>query len=209
MIPHNTKGQFIVVEGLDGSGKTTQAHLISEELQKQGTAVVLTKEPTATSSVAQKIADALAKKIKKEPKELQQLFTQDRKEHVEKTILPNLREGKTVISDRYAFSTFAYGGLSTDIEWLKEINNDFPLPDLTLFIDVEPKECLQRIGGRGKDIELFEEEKKLEQIRTNYLEVLKSSAIRQPAEATNFKLIDGSGTIEETHKQVMQHLSGM
>ncbi|MEK7479135.1 MAG: dTMP kinase, partial [Patescibacteria group bacterium] len=187
---------FIVVEGLDGSGKTTQGTLIAEELQKKGYEVVITKEPTATSAVAQKIADALAKKIKVEPKELQELFTKDRETHVNELVLPALKKGKIVVSDRYAFSTFAYGSLHHDEAWLKQLNGRFPLPDLTLFIDVTPDECLQRIGHRGEPQELFEEKKKLESIRNAYLKVAKEFSL-------HFKVIDGSGSIEETHAKSM------
>ncbi|MDP3724846.1 MAG: dTMP kinase [Nanoarchaeota archaeon] len=190
------RSYFLVVEGLDGSGKTTQGTLIGDELRNKGREVVMTKEPTATSAIAQKLADALAKKIKVEPRELQELFTRDRKDHVERLIMPILEKGLVVISDRYAFSTLAYGSLHHDEKWLKELNAHFPLPDLTLFFDVEPNECLQRIGHRGKPQELFEEKKKLEKIRNAYLKISKEFPL-------HFKVIDGNGTIEETHAKAM------
>lgn len=190
---------FLVVEGLDGSGKSTQSELITEKLRTKGREVVTTSEPTGYSSVAQEIADALKKKIKVDPLKLQELFAKDRKEHMERTILPALEGGKIIISDRYAFSSFAYGAIECDIEQLIEINKHYPMPDLAFFIDVDIDECLERIGKRGKPQELFEEKKKMKKIRDTYAGL----TVRFP----RFKIIDGNGAIQETHAKCMSEVN--
>jgi dTMP kinase len=109
MIKNPYPGKFIVFEGLDGSGQSTQANLLKSFLTEKGLAVVLTKEPTKVSSVSQKIREVLDEKRKITPKELQELFVQDRREHLADLVIPALKENKIVISDRYFFSTFAFG----------------------------------------------------------------------------------------------------
>jgi len=159
------KGKFIVFEGLDGSGQSTQAKLLSDFLIKNGLQVILTKEPTKDSKVAVKIKEILGKKIKIKPKKLQELFVEDRKEHLEKIIIPALKSGKIVVCDRYFFSTFAYGkSEGLDLEWLIKMNNEFLLPDITFILKVSPRVCVQRIEERGEGKQFFEIEDKLEKV---------------------------------------------
>ena len=190
---------FIVVEGLAGSGKTPQAKLIADALKEKGKQTILTIEPTKTSKVSKRIAEALAKKYKIKLEELQKLFSEDRKEHVEKLIIPAIKKGRVVVSDRYAFTTFSYGSLGSNLEELYELNKKFPLPDLTIFVDVAPKECLKRIGGRGKSRELFEGIEELKANRSGYKKIFKKFP--------NVQIIDGSGTIQETHKKIMREVN--
>ena len=188
-------GKFIVIEGLDGSGQTTQANLLRDFLLKTGQGTILTKEPTRDSEAGQKIREILDKKTGVELLQLQKLFAQDRKEHLEKLIMPALKEGKTVISDRYFFSSFAYGSASgADLDWLIEINNTFLIPDLTIILKVNPAICLQRIEKRGVEKTLFEEEEKLKKVWKVY-ETL-------PNRFENVNIIDGERTIEEVFEEV-------
>src|SRR3989344_9405398 len=146
MIKNNYPGKFIVVEGLDGSGKSAQVDLVIDFLNEQGKEVIVTKEPTTESEAGRKIKQALKKEIYIEPLELQKLYVQDRKEHLEKKVIPALKEGKYVVSSRYAFSTFAYGhsdGLEVNL--LVELNKEFLLPDLIIIVDVDPESCMERI----------------------------------------------------------------
>ncbi|MDD5047666.1 MAG: dTMP kinase, partial [Methanoregulaceae archaeon] len=106
------KGKFIVFEGLDGSGQSTQVKLLADFLKNKNIKVLATKEPTLDSAAGRLIRKALDKKTKILPKKFQELYAQDRKEHLNKVIIPNLEKGKTVISDRYFFSSFAYGSLA-------------------------------------------------------------------------------------------------
>jgi dTMP kinase len=188
-------GKFIVFEGLDGSGQTTQANLLKDFLINEGRKVFLTKEPTRTSEAGEKIKDVLDKKIQMEPKDLQELFTQDRREHLEKEIIPALKKGVAVICDRYFFSTFAFGASTgLDLEWLIEINNDFLIPDITFLLKVSPEICIQRIEKRGEGAKFFEKKEKLSRVWETY-GVL-------PGRLENIYLIDGEKTEEGVFEEV-------
>jgi len=197
MKENNYPGKFIVFEGLDGSGQSTQASLLKDFLIKEKIDVVLTKEPTLTSSAGQKIKEILDEKSTISPEQLQLLFTEDRREHLEKVIIPALKMGQYVISDRYFFSTFAYGTAEgLDLEWLIKINNDFLLPDLTFLLKVRPEICLERIQKRGLVIKLFEKKEKLSRVWQVY-EIL-------PQHFQNIYLVDGEKSIEEVFREIKE-----
>jgi len=131
---------FIAMEGLDGSGESTQADLLKKYFEDRKIKVLLTKEPYIKTKFGKTIRKVLEKKIKIGLRELQDLFTKNREEHLKKLILPSLKKGITVISDRYYFSTFAFGGASgVDIEYLISKNKKFLHPDITFILDVNPK----------------------------------------------------------------------
>jgi len=162
-------GLFIVFEGQDGSGLSTQAELLKRFLVKRGHEVLLTKEQTV-GFIGGIIKSVLRKEILTSPLALQMLFTADRAHHLYSEIEPALKEDKMVISDRYIFSTLAFGALDIDMKFLKTINSKFRVPDITFIIDVPPEVCLRRIGkSRLNHYELFEEKEKLEKIRATYL----------------------------------------
>lgn len=190
-------GKFIVFEGLDGSGKTTQAKKLGLFFKERKYKYLLTKEPTKDNDFGKKIDRVLRCKIKVSPLELQKLFTKDREWHLKNVIEPALKEGKFVICDRYFFSTFAFGGLDVDMEKLIELNKKFILPDLTFYIDVSPKECMRRILKRGKKSKttLFEKEKKLEKVYKNYKLLKKRFSI---------KFVNGERSREEIAKEIQK-----
>ena len=195
MEKNNFSGKFIVFEGLDGSGQSTQASLLKDFLLEKGYEVVLTKEPSLESESGRKIRKVLSKEIKISSKELQKLFAEDRKAHLENTIIPALKQGKAVISDRYFFSTFAYGASDgLDLEWLIEINDQFLFPDLTFLLKVGPKVCIDRIIKRGEGIDLFEKEEKLASVWETY-KIL-------PNRFENVYIVDGERSIEEVFKEI-------
>jgi len=188
-------GKFIVIEGLDGSGQTTQATLLKSFLEGNGYKVVLTKEPTMESEAGKKIRAILDEKEKIEPDKLQELFTQDRKDHLENVVIPALKEGRIVISDRYCFSTFAFGasdGLS--LEQLISLNEQFLLPDVTIILKVSPSVCIERIEKRGEHKTLFEKEKKLARVWQTYAVL--------PERFPNLYIIDGERTREEVFDEI-------
>jgi len=195
MIQNNNQGKFIVFEGLDGSGQSTQAELLRKFLIELGFEVVLTKEPTKDSQASREIRETLDKKIKISPQKLQELFTQDRREHLANLIIPALKAGKMVISDRYFFSTFAYGVFSgLELDWLMKINDEFLVPDLTFILKVKPETCVSRIEKRGISKTLFEETQKLSGVWKTYAIL--------PDHIKNAYIIDGEKTIEEVFAQV-------
>lgn len=165
------RGKFIVFEGLDGSGQTTQAKLLARYLRGRGKKVLLTKEPTDIG-VGRFIRAVLQKKIQMEPLALQLIFCADRAQHLANVIEPALQVGKWVVCDRYALSTLAYGSLGAPLDVLKAANKDFRRPDLTILLDVPAEVAVTRIRkGRGGKIELFEQAAMLKKVRRNYLKL--------------------------------------
>lgn len=188
------RGLFVAFEGMDGSGNTTQSKLLAEFLKSEGRSVVLTKEPTE-GYVGKRIRAVLQKRATAAPLELQQMFVADRREHMATVVDPALKFGKVVVTDRYMFSTLAFGGIDVPLEKLRAMNAEFRVPDITFIIDVQPDVALDRVEGRlaqaGKrkeDAELFEELGKLKRVRENYLRVAKLYP--------NVHVIDGGRPIE-------------
>ncbi|MEK7542508.1 MAG: dTMP kinase [Patescibacteria group bacterium] len=190
-------GKFIVFEGLDASGQTTQANLLTGTLKENHKEVILTKEPTGESEAGKHIRNVLDKKELLGPEELQRLFAKDRKEHLEKTIIPALQKGIWVVCDRYAFSSFAFGtAAGCNLEDLIELNNEFLLPDITFLLNVSPAVCMERIGKRGEPVTLFEEEQKLQRVWRVY-ETL-------PSKFQNMHVVDGEQPIEKVANNIWQ-----
>lgn len=188
-------GKFIVIEGLDGSGKSSQVELLTRFLEDQGKTVVLRSEPTKDSEAGLMIRRILKGEVQADAMERQRLFVQDRKEHLEKVIIPALCRGEYVVCSRYLFSTLAYGysdGL--DIEVLKKMNTDFLIPDITLLIDVSPDECIRRIEARGEAKELFEKKEKLVKVNEVYQQL--------PRMFPSVVVINGEQSLEATFEQI-------
>jgi len=199
MINNFYKGKFIVFEGLDGSGRSTQVKKIGEFLVNKGFNIVLTKEPTQDSEAGRKIKKILIEKIETEPLELQKLYAQDRKEHLEKKVIPALKEGKLVISDRYFFSTFAYGSAhGANLEELIKLNSGFLYPDLIFLFKVSARICLERIEKRGGPKELFEKQEMLEKVSRAYEGLL--------LRFQNFQTVDAEKSEEEVLEQIKKIL---
>lgn len=164
---HNYPGFFIDIEGLDGAGASTQVKSATQALRQKGIKVRSTKEPTK-GTIGRLIRQALQGKIILPPASLQLLFAADRGEHLEREIIPRLQKGELVITDRFFWSTIAFGSIDLDKEWLINLNRDFILPDLSIFIEVSPAVCLERIRKARGTTELFEEEEKLENVWDTY-----------------------------------------
>lgn len=158
------KGKFIVIEGLDGSGASTQVGMLSEYLSSKGYKVLITKEPT-NNLIGGLIRGQLTHEWKSNPECLQLLFAADRSHHIEKEIIPALEKGFIVISDRYMYSSLAFGSIDCDIEWLKSINSKFLKPDVSIILNVPPEVSVDRIGRSRAGFELFEDRAKLEKVR--------------------------------------------
>ncbi len=192
---------FIAFEGLDGSGSSTQSRLLSEKLEANGHAVLLTKEPTGDTPIGKMIREVLQHKWECSPDGLQLLFSADRAEHLKNEIEPALKNDQIVITDRYFFSTIAYGALAVnDVEWLKCLSKHFRVPDVTFLFKLDPKTCIERIQGRGSDFELFEHDEKLTEIWKTYEKIAE--------EYPNFHIIDAGKSIEEISEEIWSIVSG-
>jgi len=163
------QGLFIVIEGIDGTGKSTQAKRLGEWFESQGREVVLSYEPTR-GQWGQKLRDSMTGGRLLPDEELQ-LFIKDRKEHVDTLIQPALDAGKVVILDRYYFSTMAYqGARGFDPRSIRELNESFaPVPDLLLILDLDVDTAHQRIGNRGDSTNEFEQRDTLAKCREIFL----------------------------------------
>ena len=171
------KGRFIVFEGIDGSGKTTQAEMLAAFLRKEGFKVVLTAEPTDLPS-GKELRAALSGKQKKSECEMAALFVLDRIVHNndEKNGLRTLVEdGAYVICDRYYYSTLAYQGMSTDYAWVRSMNLSCPdimKPDLCIYLDLTPAQSLERIRRGRESTEIYETEEILTRVRNTFMTVI-------------------------------------
>lgn len=160
------KGVLIVIEGIDGAGKTTQAKILLDKLLDEGIDAVYFREPS-DSRWGRKIKEKAAKPDSLSPEEELDLFQKDRRENVEKNLKPAIEEKRVVILDRYYFSTMAYqGAQGIDPGWIQETNEKFAvIPDLVFILDVEPRTGLKRIKDRKRKDELFEQEERLIKVR--------------------------------------------
>lgn len=169
-----SRGKFIVLEGIDGCGKSTIALRLAARLRSaSSTRVLITKEPTCTSAAGKKIHAILRhREPAPTPAELQKLYIADRKAHIANVIRPALAAGKTVICQRYAMSTYAYGmafGVSR-----RQLAHRFLKPDLTILLDLSAAEAMRRIAGRGRSKEYFEKQEELEKVRKEYLKLARN-----------------------------------
>lgn len=156
------RGLFLVLEGLDGAGTTTQASRLREWLGSRGRKVHLTAEPSR-GPVGTEIRHVLSGRLRGsggtefDPRALALLFAADRLDHWECEIRPRLEEGLDVVSDRYVLSSLAYQAVSTgDAAWVAQINAKAPAPDLTLFLRVRPGVALRRRYAATAEREIFE-----------------------------------------------------
>jgi len=188
---------FVAFEGIDGAGLTTHARLTERFLESKGLKVVLTKEPT-DGLVGGLIRACLRGEWKADPMTLQLLFAADRSHHVNTVILPALKSGRAVVTDRYLFSSLAYGSLDLDYEWLKLVNSRFPLPHVTFVLDIEPEVAIRRIREDRFAIELFEELEKLERVRAAYSRIAK--------EFENVHVVKTDDEVDEVQKKIEEVL---
>ena len=189
------RGFFIVFEGLDGSGKSTQAFLLKEFLCQEGYDAILLREPTE-GAWGKKIRDLLSNGRKGiSPKEELNLFIEDRKENIKKNILPAMKENKIVVQDRYYFSSIAYqGAIGLKPQEIRAMNEAFALkPDLVFYLEIKPALGLKRIeANRQGKRESFEKEPYLIKVKKIF------DSFRDPF----IKKINGSLPLDSIQKNI-------
>jgi dTMP kinase len=168
------KGSFIALEGIDGSGKSTQAKKISEYLIGKGHKVYTTFEPT-DSPIGKMIRDIFSHKMEGDQKVIAALFAADRLDHLlnsKNGILKKIKEGFTVITDRYYLSSYAYHSVhDIDLEWIIQANAmsaDILRPDVNIYIDISPELSLQRLKAGRTHIEMYETLENLTKVHQQY-----------------------------------------
>jgi len=162
-------GLFIVIEGIDGTGKSTQARRLATWFEAQGREVVVSREPT-DGPWGRRLRESAASGRLSAAEELD-YFLKDRRQHVEELISPSLAAGKVVILDRYYFSTMAYQGCrGFEPAEIRRLNEVFaPQPDLLLILDLDVDTALERIGARGDTANEFERRDALQRCREIFL----------------------------------------
>lgn len=173
----NPQSLFVVFEGTDGSGTTTQGDLLAEALRHAGRNVVRTAQPS-DGEIGRLLRQTLRdhrSDHRLDPVSVALLFAADRVDHCERVIRPALLHGNTVICDRYVGSSLAFqvvdGGGAIDAEWLLSTNRAAIRPDISLLLDVPVVTALSRIQRRGKPRERFEYEETLQRVQARYREV--------------------------------------
>ena len=199
------KNRFIVVEGLDGSGKSTQIKMLKEYLESKGEKVYMTAEPSE-GRIGKTLREMLSEDIPTDMYFQAGMFLADRIDHCtnpENGIKKMLEEGYTVISDRYYYSTFAYQGTKSDMDYIMKINLDCPAilrPDVCIFLDLNPEICKGRIDTNRGKTEMYEKNiEVMKSIRKNFLDVLTSLKDRE-----NIKIINAEGSIEDIQKAIRE-----
>ena len=193
-----SRGLLIVLEGIDGSGKTTQAKSLVRRLRARGWEAVFFREPTR-GKWGREIKRQAARADSLTPPQELDLFIKDRRENVEKNLGPALRKGKVVVLDRYYFSTIAYqGAKGIDPRRIRRLNEAFAArPDLVVVLDIAAGEGLARIEGRKTRDELFEREDYLARVG----EIFKS--FRGP----NILHLDGRGDRRSVGRAIWARVS--
>ncbi len=171
-------GLFIVIDGIDGTGKSTQTRRLADWFRSQGREVVLSREPT-DGPWGKKLRESMTAGRLSAEEELE-CFLNDRRQHVEELIQPALDQGKVVILDRYYFSTMAYqGARGFDPQAIRERNEAFaPRPDLLIILDLDVDTAHQRIGHRGDSTNEFEKRDSLTKCREIFLSLKDEPFVR-------------------------------
>lgn len=197
---------FIAFEGIDGSGKSTQARMLAAALSAEGFRVHLTSEPTG-GPIGTMIRDIFNHRQEADHRTIAGLFVADRLDHLlnkKDGILKMREEGFTVISDRYYFSSYAYQGAHMPMEWVIAANSlsaGILRPDLNIFIDVPPEICMKRISQGRTSTELYETLDNLEKVRGRFFE-----AFDQTAEEEKIRIIDGNRAPDEIAADILREI---
>jgi len=203
-----SKGKFLVLEGIDGAGTTTQAALLQAWLGSRGIKAIITREPS-DGPVGSIIRNALRSRIRLPEtagsgplaqETIALLFAADRVDHLRSEIFPAIERGVWVISDRYVDSSVAYQGTLIDIDWVAAINRYASSPDLTFFLRVDVGVALKRIGGSRVGRELFETKELLQRVAKGYDRHYESNP-------ENLVILDSARTVNRIHKAMIRHLT--
>lgn len=200
--------KFIVFEGIDGAGKTTQIKLLRDSLASRGIECYITAEPTEMPS-GKKIREALSGRVPVTTAEMADMFAADRVIHNkdnEQGIDATLESGRTVISDRYYYSSLAYQGAELGYDHVARLNLENPdirMPDMCIFLDLSPEKSLERIGKRADTpTEIYENYDYLEKTRRMFYDVFEK--LRERGE--RIEIVDASGSAEEIAKVILERV---
>lgn len=176
----DSRGSFIVFEGLDGAGTTTQLRRLRDVLSQLGLGVETTNEPT-NGPIGAALRQTIEGRVHLDPVAQALAFAADRADHLFNTyngVELSLKSGSWVLCDRYLMSGLAYQASSgIDLEWLRSANKFFMTPDATIFIDTPVDVCLRRINARGQHVELFHDSDRLGAVQRQYYHLLRDTSL--------------------------------
>lgn len=200
---------FIVIEGVDGSGKTTQIELLKKRFKEQQLKIMDTHEPS-DGPVGMLIRNVMKERIQTDPSTVAALFVADRLDHINNPVngmKKRMEEGYNIICSRYYFSNYAFQSEYVPIDWLVSCNSlckEYLQPDLVFYLSVDPETCSKRIAAGRVDIEIYETLEKITRTHQEFLEVFD-----QYGKDENIHIIDGNRSIEETGRQIWDIVSGL
>ncbi|MCD6480261.1 dTMP kinase [Candidatus Bathyarchaeota archaeon] len=187
------RGFFIVLEGIDGCGKSTQGRLLAERLRGLGYEVVETCEPS-DGPIGRLLRERGEEGFRFPPQVEALLYAADRLHHVEEIVKPALRAGFIVVSERYLHSSIAYQGAGgVDIDWIRTLNRHAPKPDLVVLLDVAPETALDRL--RGRRLTAYEDYETQRRVREIYLRLV---------EAGELIRVNAERSMEEVHEELFK-----
>lgn len=207
------KGLYIALEGIDGSGKTTQAKHLAEYFRSKGKSVIETREPRKEGIIGDIVQKVLTGKIKMSSITLQYLFSTDRTIHHEELVIPSLKKGQIVITDRCFWSAVVYGILDRTggkydyktgdflliAHSILSMYHQFLVPDYTFCLDISLKTALSRIDQKHAKKEIYEKEEKLKKLIKGYDWLNKKFA-------KEITVIPGEGKVEEVTKEIINKI---
>ena len=202
----DTQGRFFSLEGIDGSGKSTQLRLLARRMEEVGRPCLTTCEPTP-GPIGTLLRQVLTGQVRCDSRVVAPLFVADRLDHLlneESGLCRAVEDGITVLTDRYYFSSYAYQSVDLPLEWVIEANRpcaELLRPTATLFIDVEPELALERIAQNRESTELFETMERLTRTREQYFR-----AFEAQADTERVILLPGDRDPEELSREIWEQV---
>ena len=203
------RGKFIVFEGIDGSGKSTQAKTLVNTLSERGESVHFTFEPT-DRRIGKFLREILSGKENADQKTIAALFLADRLDHLtnpDDGILKLLDEGVNVICDRYYHSSYAYHSCFMDMDWVIEANSlaaDLLRPDVIFFLDISIEESKKRIAENRNSTDIYENDEMLRKVHANYL-----LSFERTKDQENIHFVDGSRSLDTISADILEQLNDL
>ncbi len=207
------KGLYIALEGIDGSGKTTQTSSLAEYFKSKGKTVVQTREPRKEGLIGDIVQKVLTGKVKMLPVALQYLFSTDRVLHHEEVVIPALKQGKIVISDRCFWSAIVYGILDRTggkydfenvnflliVHSILSMYHQFTVPDYTFCLQISLATVLKRISRKDDVKEIYEDKDKLQKVIEGYEWLSKKFK-------NEITIVDGEGSVEKVTREIIERI---
>ena len=200
---------FIAIEGIDGSGKSTQVQLLKTNLEQVGHKVYTTHEPTSFEA-GKLIRSIFNHKVNADQHTIAALFVADRLQHLldkEHGILAMLEKGYTVITDRYYFSSYAYHSAYVEMDWVMSINAKCAAllrPDRNIVVDVDPETAFRRIVSTRTSTELYETNENLRKVYSNYLK-----AFELLKESENIVFVNGKNEVQQVASDIFKSVKNL